>query len=91
MVIKEILALIATSKHALHRDIANEMGISIETLEDILKLLLRKGYLDSADCAPSERSSCVHCPSSGNCGTPEETGLVYYITPKGRKYAGVAN
>ncbi|UCE11753.1 MAG: hypothetical protein JSW61_07440 [Candidatus Thorarchaeota archaeon] len=87
--IKEILALIASAEHTLHRDIAKEMGISTETLEDILKLLLRKGFLESPDCTPSERSSCVHCPSAESCASLDDVGTVYYITPKGLRHAGL--
>ena len=85
--IKEVLQIILTGGMHNKREIARKMGIQNETLDDILKLLVTKGYLRTDDCESVSSPSCSSCPiAESGCGK-DNFGQTYYLTDNGKKYA----
>lgn len=67
--------------------IARDLDIRRGTLEAILEMAVRGGYLEKANAA----SSCGACFLSGRCGVdPSECNKteIYILTPEGKKYGG---
>jgi len=65
--------------------VAQDLGIGRGTLDAILEMAVREGYLEKA----SIRSNCGGCPLHGTCGVePSECDKteMYIVTPKGEKF-----
>ena len=84
--LKKILQIIVNDGILYKREMAERVGVQTETLDDMLKILLERGYLRLSECGISEKVVCSSCPSAGNCKT-EVSGQAYYVTAVGRKYA----
>ncbi|MCK4483456.1 MAG: hypothetical protein KAU89_01435 [Candidatus Thorarchaeota archaeon] len=84
--LKKILQLIVNDGLLYKREMAERIGVQTETLDDMLKILLERGYLRLSECGVSEKVVCSSCPSAGSCNT-EVSGQAYYVTPRGRMYA----
>ncbi|TFG97646.1 hypothetical protein E4H12_08060, partial [Candidatus Thorarchaeota archaeon] len=68
------------------RDIARQAGVQIETLDDIIDLLVQRGYLRLSEESCSESSSCKGCSTENTCGSTDKLGKALYVTEKGRQY-----
>ena len=87
--IKRVLQAIV-SENILNKDqIARKVGIQVETLEDIIRLLVERGYLrpETSDC--DVESSCSGCHSAEGCDMITNTGQVLYLTERGKAYASM--
>ena len=84
--IKEVLQLIHEGRLGFKRAIAKELNIQNETLDDILKLLVNKGYLRTNDCESIETPSCSSCPMASSCSS-DNLVQTYALTARGKKYA----
>jgi len=85
-VLKKILQLIVNDGILYKREMAERVGVQTETLDDMLKILLERGYLRLSECGTSEKVVCSNCPSAGSCNT-EVSGQAYYMTARGKMYA----
>ncbi len=85
--IKEVLQIILTGGMHNTRDIAKKVGIQNETLDDILKLLVAKGYLRTNECESIPSPSCSSCPIDETSCSQDNFGQTYYLTDSGKKYA----
>lgn len=68
--------------------VARDLDIGRGTLDAILEMGVREGYLEKAGAAPS----CSGCFLLGKCGMDphgREKTEMYVLTPKGEKYAGL--
>ncbi len=84
--LKKILQLIVNEGILYKREMAERMRVQTETLDDMLKILLERGYLRLSECGISEKVVCSSCPSAGSCNT-EVSGQAYYVTARGKRYA----
>ena len=85
--LKEILQSILNGHLKSKQDLAQELGIQPETLDDMLHLLTKKGMLQIMECDEQPQAACAHCPmSEGDC-SGNATGEAYYVTERGRRYA----
>ncbi len=84
--LKKILELIVNDGILYKREMAERVGVQTETLDDMLKILLERGYLRLSECGTSEKVICSSCPSAGSCNT-EVLGQAYYVTAVGKRYA----
>ncbi|MFW9835334.1 MAG: FeoC-like transcriptional regulator [Candidatus Thorarchaeota archaeon] len=85
--IKEILKLVISEGMLDKNQIAREVGIQAETLDDIIRLLVERGYLRMEQNGCDIEASCAGCHSAGGCSMITKTGQVFYVTEKGRAYA----
>ncbi len=83
--LKKILQLIVNEGILYKREMAERMEVQTETLDDMLKILLERGYLRLSECGISEKVVCSSCPSAGSCNT-EVSGQAYYVTARGKSY-----
>ena len=68
--------------------IARDLDIGHGTLDAILEMGIREGYLEKTSATPS----CEGCFLRGKCGMDphgREKTEMYVLTPKGEKYAGL--
>lgn len=84
--LKKILQIIVNDGILYKREMAERVGVQTETLDDMLKILLERGYLRLSECGMSEKVVCSSCPSASSCNTGV-SGQAYYVTAVGRKYA----
>lgn len=84
--LKKILQLLVNDGILYKREMAKRVGVQTETLDDMLKILLERGYLRLSECDTSEKVVCSSCPSAGSCNS-EVSGQAYYVTAKGTRYA----
>ncbi len=84
--IGKVLELIVEGRVVDKREIARQVGVQIETLDDIIDLLCQKGYLRLSDTNCKESSSCSGCSVSDSCGNTDKLGKALFVTEKGRKY-----
>lgn len=84
--LKKILQLLVTDGILYKREMAKRVGVQTETLDDMLRILLDRGYLRLSECETSEKVVCSSCPSAGSCNTAV-SGQAYYVTAKGKSYA----
>lgn len=84
--LKKILQILVNDGILYKREMAERVGVQTETLDDMLRILLEKGYLRLSECRTSEGVVCSSCPSVGSCNT-EASGQAYYVTAKGTRYA----
>jgi DNA-binding transcriptional regulator LsrR (DeoR family) len=85
--IREILYLISNEGLTSTSEIAEKMRIQEETLNDILKLLQRRGYLRLSECTEEEMEPCSHCPTSGGCLKTAQKDRAFIITERGKQFA----
>ncbi|MBN2231089.1 MAG: hypothetical protein JW779_16005 [Candidatus Thorarchaeota archaeon] len=87
--ISKILELIVKGRMTDKREIARQVGVQIETLDDIIDLLCQRGYLrvDVQSC--SGNPSCSGCNLADSCGSTDKLGRKLFVTEKGRQYVGL--
>jgi hypothetical protein len=84
---REILQLIISEKIMSKSIIAQRIGVSSDTVEDMLRLLIERGYLQEDDCVECEPIKCAGCPSSSHCSTDVPVASTITVTEKGLRYA----
>jgi predicted transcriptional regulator len=88
-VIKKVLQLIVSEGILDKNQIARQVGMQVETLDDIIRLLVERGYLRMENDGCDVESACSGCHSSAGCDTITSTGQAFYITEKGKAYASM--
>ncbi|MFX1330078.1 MAG: hypothetical protein ACFE9W_00850 [Promethearchaeota archaeon] len=84
---KKILQIILHENIISKPELARAVGVHLETLEDMLGMLLDRGLLRLGDCVEATRKHCAGCPSAAGCQPDGTSGKSYYVTEKGKKYA----
>lgn len=84
--IKEILARILEGGMVDKKLVAREFGIQPETLDDIIRLLIDRGYLALEEDGCETSSSCASCESRRACQVVTDH-RAFYVTERGEKYA----
>jgi hypothetical protein len=87
--IKKVLQLIVSEGILEKSEIARRVGMQIETLDDIIRLLVERGYLRMEVNGCEVESSCSGCQSSAGCDTITSTGQAFYVTDRGKAYASI--
>lgn len=82
--LQRLLALLAHRGTRTQAELARELGVSGELLEQMLDDLTRAGYLSlaSGDCT----GLCSHCPLSDTCSVGS-SGRVWTLTARGVRAA----
>ena len=68
------------------RELAKVVGVQPETLDDIIRLLVQRGFLEPEGDACEVSESCGNCDSKGACEVMIEYST-YRITERGINYA----
>jgi hypothetical protein len=71
------------------KEIARRIGIQIETLDDIVRLLIQRGFLTAEVQGCEENSVCAGCHSAAGCDMVASVGQALYVTEKGKSYAKI--
>ena len=87
--IKKVLQLIVSEGILDKSQIARRIGIQVETLDDIIRLLVGRGYLRMEENGCDIESSCSGCQSAAGCNMITNTGQIFYVTDKGKAYANM--
>jgi len=85
-VIERVLELIVEGGLVDKREIAQQAGVQIETLEDMINLLCNRGYMRIDEQSCSESPACSGCSIADSCGTTDKLGKAIFVTDKGRQY-----
>ena len=85
--LKEIIQQILSGGMKSKQDIAVAIGVQLETLEDMLQLLVKKGMLRTSVCEPINTPACSGCSSSEIGCSSDFLGQAYYVTDRGKRYA----
>ncbi len=85
--LKRIVQLIIEGGMKSKQEIARTIGIQMETLDDMLLLLVKRGILKITECESNESSSCSGCPSADKGCNNNFLGQSYFVTEKGKRYA----
>ncbi|MBY8997242.1 MAG: hypothetical protein KGD60_05880 [Candidatus Thorarchaeota archaeon] len=85
--IKRVLQLIVSEGILDKNQIARRVGMQVETLDDIIRLLVERGFLRMEMNGCDVESACSGCHSSAGCDTESKTGQAFYITDRGKAYA----
>lgn len=83
--IKRILARIIETGMVDKRTVAREAGIQPETLDDIIRLLIERGYLEMEEDGCEVNAACSSCEARGACQVITEL-RAYRVTERGRLY-----
>ena len=84
--IGKVLELIVDGRIVDKRDIARQMGVQEETLDDIIDLLCQRGYLRLREGSCAESPSCSGCSAADSCGSTDKLGKALFVTEKGKQY-----
>ena len=87
--IKKVMQLIVSEGILDKKDIARRVGIQVETLDDMIRLLIQRGFLRTEVQGCEEDSVCTGCHSSAGCEMVTAVGQAYFVTEKGRSYAKI--
>ncbi|MHA2207136.1 MAG: FeoC-like transcriptional regulator [Candidatus Thorarchaeota archaeon] len=85
--LKKILQLLLAQNLLYKGEIAENVGVQNTTLDDMLRILLQRGFLRVGDCETQHQSSCSSCPSASGCESQIDAGRAYFVTEKGKRYA----
>lgn len=85
--IKEVLQLIVSEGILDKNQIARRVGMQVETLDDIIRLLVERGFLRMEVNGCDVEDACSGCHSSASCDLITSTGQAYYVTDRGKAYA----
>ncbi len=85
--IEHVLELIVEGGLVDKREIAQQAGVQIETLDDMINLLCNRGYLRVDEQSCSDSPSCSSCNLADSCGSTDKLGKAIFVTDKGRQYA----
>ncbi len=84
--IDRILELIVEERIVDKREIARQVGIQVETLDDLIDLLCQRGYLRVGEQSCSEDMHCSGCSLADSCGSTDKLGRVLFVTEKAEQY-----
>jgi len=84
--IGQVLELIVDGRIVDKRDIARQAGVQVETLDDVIDLLVQSGYLRLNEESCAEGPSCSGCSIAESCGSTDKLGKALFVTEKGRQY-----
>ncbi|TXT55253.1 MAG: hypothetical protein BAJATHORv1_40163 [Candidatus Thorarchaeota archaeon] len=85
--LREILRVIVDEELVTNRELAKKLGVQIETLHDMLQMLVNKGYLRSNTCNIQEQGTCSSCPQRRGCAEMTTMqGASFSVTEKGLKW-----
>ncbi|MHA2025774.1 MAG: FeoC-like transcriptional regulator [Candidatus Thorarchaeota archaeon] len=87
--IKKVLQVIVEEGILDKKEIARRVGIQVETLDDMIRLLIQRGFLRAEVDACEEDSACSACHSSAGCDMVTAVGQAYFVTEKGKSYASM--
>ncbi|MBD3406894.1 MAG: hypothetical protein GF411_12325 [Candidatus Lokiarchaeota archaeon] len=87
-VLKEVIKLIIEGKITNTQDIAHDLGIQIGTLNDMIQMLIRNGYLKTNTCDDRQAQSCASCSHSTHCGMSSSPVTTFIVTEKGMRWIG---
>ncbi|MFW9802151.1 MAG: FeoC-like transcriptional regulator [Candidatus Thorarchaeota archaeon] len=85
--LKKILQIMLQENVISKLELARTVGVQLDTLEDMLGMLLDRGLLRVGDCVEATDPHCAGCPSAAGCQPDTTSGKSYYVTEKGKKYA----
>ena len=85
--IKRVLQLIIREGILDKNQIVRQVGMQVETLDDIIRLLVERGFLRMEVNGCDVETSCSGCHSSAGCETITSGGQAFYVTQKGKVYA----
>jgi predicted transcriptional regulator len=85
--IKKVLQLIISEGMLDKNQIAQRVGLQVETLDDIIRLLVERGLLRMEVNGCDVEASCSGCHSSSGCDMITSTGQIFYVTDRGKAYA----
>jgi len=88
-VIEQVLDLIVESKIADKRELARQVGVQVETLDDIIDLLCQRGYLSEEEGSCHASSSCSGCSLEESCGSSDRLGRALFVTEKGKQFVRI--
>ena len=71
---------------SIKREIARQVGVQTETLDDIIDMLHQKGYLRMEPHRCSESPSCSGCKLADSCGSIDKLGRALFVTEKAKQY-----
>jgi len=87
--IKKVLQLIVSEGILDKNQIARRVGMQVETLDDIIRLLVERGFLRMETNGCDVESSCSGCHSSATCDVVVDMGQAFYVTDRGKAYASI--
>lgn len=87
--IKRVLQLIVKEGILDKKEIARRVGMQVETLDDIIRLLIERDFLRTDVDGCVESSACSGCHSSPECTEIDFTGQAFFVTEKGKTYANM--
>jgi len=76
---KQIIQVISKSPYLSKKEIAKQLNIEENLIEQVFLDLIRMGYLKKEECD----SSCNACPISNFCAKTDSSIEYWQITPKG--------
>ncbi|MHA1948672.1 MAG: FeoC-like transcriptional regulator [Candidatus Thorarchaeota archaeon] len=87
--IKKVMQLIVEERLLSKKEIAHRVGIQVETLDDMIRLLIQRGFLrtEVEGCEPD--SACAGCHSAAGCDLVPSGGQTFFVTEKGKTYASM--
>ncbi len=85
--IRKVLQLIVSEGILDKNQIARRVGVQVETLDDIIRLLVDRGLLRVEENNCEVEPSCTGCHSTANCDKSISSSKAFYVTERGRKYA----
>lgn len=84
---REILRVIIADGLIDRAHLARKTGVDVEIVEDMIRLLIDRGYLSEHRSSDLSHSGCIGCPLSSKCGSGNSIMRTYSISPKGKRYA----
>ena len=88
--IKQVLSLLIEEGLSTKKQIADKLGIKEETLDDIIQILLKRGFLREGQCDEGTQMNVAHCSScieKESCISKSHQSSEVFVTEKGRRYA----
>ena len=87
--IKKVMQLIVEERLLDKKEIARRVGIQVETLDDMIRLLIQRGFLRTEVEGCDSDSACAGCHSAAGCDMVTSVGQAYFVTEKGKAYASM--
>ncbi len=85
--IGKVLKLIVAEGILDKNEIARRVGVQVETLDDIIRLLVDRRFLRMEENGCDVEPTCTGCHSTAGCDKSTNTSKAFYVTERGRKYA----
>jgi hypothetical protein len=84
--IEQVLELIVESGIIDKRELARRVGVQVETLDDVIDLLCKRGYLRENEGSCDENPSCSGCSQAESCGAADKLGRALFVTEKAKQF-----